>query len=445
MAEDKGEPAPMDVEEKPATAAEPNATAPETTGPRKRKQVEFFAPADVKKPEKLVIKEGKGTKLADIPNVVFHFSKVTGKDELLEELHFLLFKRRGKLATRKKEILGFSGFVYDGTAEDGRAKVAEKLNKWKLEDIHRLMDMLDLARGSGSKEAKVNALMEFLEAPKVLKDVDLAEKAAKAKEKAKSKKEKETAKKEKEVAKKEKGAAKKEKEVAKKEKAAEKEPAKKKAKKETPAKEEGTAKKKAKPTPKKKAKAPVEEPEEEEEEENEDDELPLAKAAAAPSDEELREETLAILETVQLEDFTMKDLLRRLSEKYKMPFQKRRDFLKEIVNSFVAKHRAAAADEAEEEPHQAAEPEQETAAQEEATAEPMEIAEEPEKAQEAIEEPAEVAAAEEKPAEEPAEAAPAEEKPAEEPVAAAAAEEKPAEAEAPEAGHAPAAVEAAAE
>ena len=57
MADDKGEPAPMDVEEGPASAAEPVASAPETTGPRKRKQVEFFAPADVKKPEKLVIKE----------------------------------------------------------------------------------------------------------------------------------------------------------------------------------------------------------------------------------------------------------------------------------------------------------------------------------------------------------------------------------------------------
>lgn len=54
----------------------------------------------------------------------------------------------------------------------------------------------------------------------------------------------------------------------------------------------------------------MEEPEEDEEEE--DDEVPLAKAAAAPSDEDLRKETLAILETVQLEDFTMKDLLCRL-------------------------------------------------------------------------------------------------------------------------------------
>ena len=59
-----------------------------------------------------------------------------------------------------------------------------------------------------------------------------------------------------------------------------------------------------------KAKAPVDEPEEEEE--DSDDELPLAVAAGAPNDEELREATVAILKTVQLEDFTMKDLLVRL-------------------------------------------------------------------------------------------------------------------------------------
>jgi hypothetical protein len=63
-----------------------------------------------------------------------------------------------------------------------------------------------------------------------------------------------------------------------------------------------------------KAKAAVEEeePEEAEDEEDSDDELPLAVAAGAPNDEELREATVAILKTVQLEDFTMKNLLSRL-------------------------------------------------------------------------------------------------------------------------------------
>lgn len=36
-------------------------------------------------------------------------------------------------------------------AQEGRAKLAEKLGKWKLEDVHRVMDLMDLARGSGSK------------------------------------------------------------------------------------------------------------------------------------------------------------------------------------------------------------------------------------------------------------------------------------------------------
>lgn len=62
----------MEVEEKPATAAEPNASVPETTGPRKRKQVEFFAPADVKKPEKLVIKEVSTIQLPGVGQPVTH-------------------------------------------------------------------------------------------------------------------------------------------------------------------------------------------------------------------------------------------------------------------------------------------------------------------------------------------------------------------------------------
>lgn len=61
-----------------------------------------------------------------------------------------------------------------------------------------------------------------------------------------------------------------------------------------------------------KAKAAAAEEPEEAEEDDSEDELPLAAVAGTPSDEELREATMAILKTVQLEDFTMKDLLRRL-------------------------------------------------------------------------------------------------------------------------------------
>lgn len=47
-----------------------------------------------------------------------------------------------------------------------------------------------------------------------------------------------------------------------------------------------------------------------------------------------------------------------------MPFQKRRDFLKDIINSFVAEQRAAAAGGDQAEPEPAAEPEEDAAPQE---------------------------------------------------------------------------------
>ena len=37
------------------------------------------------------------------------------------------------------------------TALQDREKYMEKLNKWKLEDIHKFMDLLDMPRGSGDK------------------------------------------------------------------------------------------------------------------------------------------------------------------------------------------------------------------------------------------------------------------------------------------------------
>jgi len=57
MAQEKGDSAPVSAEEKTASVVAPEASVPESTGPRKRKQVDFFAPAEVKKSEKLVIKE----------------------------------------------------------------------------------------------------------------------------------------------------------------------------------------------------------------------------------------------------------------------------------------------------------------------------------------------------------------------------------------------------
>lgn len=202
----------------PATKPKPTpASASTGTGGRvrrERKQVEFFAPVEAAKKEVeevLAVGQGSGTKLRDIPNIAYKMGKLTGRDELIEGLHNVLFRRKGAATQRKKAVLDFSGFAF---AEDQKEKELEarraSLGKWKLELVHRAMDLLDLQRGSGDKAAKVDRILEFLQEPKPLSDVDLASKEASKKEKEKAKRERAAAKKEK---------AKKEKEKAKKEKA----------------------------------------------------------------------------------------------------------------------------------------------------------------------------------------------------------------------------------
>ncbi|CAL5223040.1 g5495 [Coccomyxa viridis] len=320
-----------------AAASAPDAPTSEPRARRERKQADFFTPDGPKGDgQKRAIPEGKGTKLSDIPNVAFHFTKVKGGTELVESIHSLLFKSKGKLSTRKRDIMAFSGFAYEDETE--RGKHSEKLEKWKLDDIHKFMDLLDMPRGSGDKKTKVSSVMDFLEKPEKLSDTDKAEKASKAKEKkAKAKEkadkaaEKKTAKKEKEVAKKEKASA-----------AATKTPAKKGASKAAAQKDEAgpsTTKRKAaaKDTPRKRTK-------------KNDGEAAKAEEGAAegPSDEELKKEVEGILDSAG-ENFSMKDLLAKLQETHKMSFQKRKPFLKEVTSEYLGKKQAGKAEEAPEE------------------------------------------------------------------------------------------------
>ena len=113
-------------------------------------------------------------------------------------------------------VLDFSGWAFPEEARDREVEArAASLGKWTLPLLHRLMEALDLARGSGDKGDKVQRVMDFLAAPAKQSDVDLAAKEA-------DKKDKERAKRERALAKKDKERAKKDKERAKKEKAKEK-------------------------------------------------------------------------------------------------------------------------------------------------------------------------------------------------------------------------------
>lgn len=117
-------------------------------------------------------------------------SKITGRDELMEGLHNVIFRRKGQATTRKKAVLDFNGFSFAADVEEKEVEARKTaLGKWKLDLIHRLMDTLDLQRGSGDKAAKIDKVIEFLQAPEKKSDVDLAAREAAKKEKEKKKRE----------------------------------------------------------------------------------------------------------------------------------------------------------------------------------------------------------------------------------------------------------------
>lgn len=131
--------------------------------------------------------------------MAFKLSKITGKDELVESLHNIIYRRRGTLTTRKKLILDFSGFDFEEEQEEKEMEARKSsLNKLNLNIIHQMMNVLDLNRGSGDKEAKVDRILEFLKCPSKTTDTDLGAKDAARKEKIRRKRERASAKKEKE-------------------------------------------------------------------------------------------------------------------------------------------------------------------------------------------------------------------------------------------------------
>lgn len=149
----------------PASATNDKQQSEQPSARRERKQTAFFQPEAKAENTKLEIKtvhfmllahnrdiysrltqatracwQGQGKKLGDIPNIAFRLSKVTGKDELLEDLHQICYGSKGKvcvvcvhtrcccqswymhfglfvqMSVRKKEIQAFSGF----TVEEGK-------------------------------------------------------------------------------------------------------------------------------------------------------------------------------------------------------------------------------------------------------------------------------------------------------------------------------------
>ena len=177
-----------DVEEKddepvakPAAKKAKEAPAPATVGgraKRERKTVKAFNPEEyVEEKKEVVILDGSGDKLEDIPNVVENFKAVTWSDPHLKMLYSLVFGGRGKKKEFKKHLLEFSGLVYaEGTdKEEEREKMKDKMYKLTMPELKAVMDLVDVNRSgdsfklgegkSAGKEEHCQRLLEWLEKP----------------------------------------------------------------------------------------------------------------------------------------------------------------------------------------------------------------------------------------------------------------------------------------
>ncbi|KAL0045693.1 hypothetical protein WJX82_001892 [Trebouxia sp. C0006] len=271
-------------------ASEPQQSAEQPSGRRERKQTNFFQPEKKIETEKLEIREGQGTKLGEIPNVAFQLSKVTGRDELLEDLHQILYARKGKLSTRKKDIQAFSGFAYTDDQQEAELEKAKGLlSRFKNDHMTRLLDLLDIPRSDlKDKEAKVEKVLHFLKAPSKLSDKDLAAKEVDKKAAAARKRQR-------------------------KEKDKEAKPKRAKKSKESTAEGEGEEDKEEEEQADGAAAA-------EAKEDDEEDEKPLQamvpKKKKLPSEKTLQQEILQTLSGVNVLEFNIKMLMQHLNEKY---------------------------------------------------------------------------------------------------------------------------------
>ncbi|KAG0225903.1 hypothetical protein BGW41_004463, partial [Actinomortierella wolfii] len=147
-------------------------------GTRDRKKVErYHGPATQEKAEKpVVIPNGKGTKLKDIPTVNSNLDKLKASDDIAKGLHRLLFG--GKIPNVKS--------IKNNIQEEA---VEEKLGRWLVGGLRELVELFNLETG-GDKDAIIARLMTFLKNPK---DSGLVPKHIKAAQEAKEKKAKKLA------------------------------------------------------------------------------------------------------------------------------------------------------------------------------------------------------------------------------------------------------------
>jgi len=134
-------------------------------GKREKKVVDRLIVKEKQK-EEFKILPGKGKRLAEIPNINYHMSKITRSDDALKEIHRMLYGRGGKQHTIKANILEFSGVA--GGAEEEK-KCQGRLARFTISGLKYLLELFDLPR-SGTKDELTERVWSFLLSPAVNAD-----------------------------------------------------------------------------------------------------------------------------------------------------------------------------------------------------------------------------------------------------------------------------------
>lgn len=127
----------------------------------------------------LVVEAGPGRPLGEIESLSLALDAMTASEELVQQLHLLLFGSLGTRYQRKKHIKSqpsslplpwlmnhrmFSGFPSAKVSEDKRSRLKEKRKFWTLEELRKALAMLDLPV-SGPRDDLVDRLIDFLACP----------------------------------------------------------------------------------------------------------------------------------------------------------------------------------------------------------------------------------------------------------------------------------------
>ncbi|KAF8791408.1 Protein DEK like protein [Argiope bruennichi] len=336
----------------------------EVTGCRARKQVERLEVSFNAPKEKQEFQEGKGQKLGDCPRIEHQIQKTAIED--LKPLHRILYGRVGSASQIKKSIRKFSGFPFGKNSPefDRKKASAEKLT---IAVLKRVCELLDIER-SGTKEEIVMRILDFLLEPKDSgKKVPTKKKAGKEKKKSSEKKSKNNkkAKTKKEIVSddddddsaNESGSEASEKEANDDDDGDEDDDededdesdydTKKKSKatkgKKTPAKtakkaeKKGKAKKEEKKSSAKGTKRKRDEDDDDDDESASSDDEPIAKKNKMPSDEEIKKLVKRILDAADLQEITMKKVIKQVADAYPdCDLSHKKAFIKTTIKSVIS-------------------------------------------------------------------------------------------------------------